>query len=273
MSAVLVAEAEPLTTRRMRRVANRPDSRRRISTVVTVAATVCFLLSLPTIDPSRAGDAGMVTVVGPLYLTGLALIAVAFTVALSARRLSPVLLGVQLVLLLVFLHGLPTLIEPNPRFFSAYLHAGFVDYIDRHGAVDQLLDARMSWPGGFALAALIQRVAGLSSSLWFVRWFPVLITTYLVPAALLCRTVGATVRARWVTLFAVVAFNWVGQDYFSPQALALLLYLTVVAMALTAFPARAGIRISSGSGVCAGSPSSRWRRRRRPASGRRSGSR
>ncbi|HEV7526658.1 MAG TPA: hypothetical protein VGP92_16955 [Acidimicrobiia bacterium] len=204
---------------------------------MTAAAAITGGLAIWLVDPARSGDAGLVTAMGPLYFVAVGLLVTAFVLALRADHAPGWLLSAQLALLIVGIHGLPALVDAHPRFFSAYLHAGFTDYIFRHGAVDPLLDARMSWPGFFSAAAMIQRVAGLDSALWFVRWFPVLITAaYLAPASLLCRSMGASRRARWIALWGVVSLNWVGQDYFSPQAFALLLYLCLVAVALTVFP-------------------------------------
>jgi hypothetical protein len=203
---------------------------------LTIASAVIGAAGVRAIDAGQSGDAGLITAVGPLYLLGLALLVVAFVVTVRDELAPSWLLATQLGLFIVGVHGLPALVEAHPRFFSAYLHAGFTDYIVRHGSVNQLLDARMSWPGFFSLVAMMQRAAGIDSALWFIRWFPVIATSlYLAPAALLCRSIGASRRAGWATMWAIVTFNWVGQDYFSPQALALLLYLSVVAIALTAF--------------------------------------
>ena len=99
-----------------------------------------------------------------------------------------------------------------------------------------MLDARFSWPGFFALAALIQTVAGLDTALWFVRWSPVVFgLATLVPAAVVIRVAAVDDRARWTALWLFCVANWVGQDYFSPQALNFFLYLVVVAVLLQFF--------------------------------------
>jgi hypothetical protein len=51
------------------------------------------------------------------------------------------------------------------------------------------------------------------------------------------RSLPVSSRTRWLGMFLFVAGNWIGQDYFSPQALAYVLTLAVLAIVLTWFQA------------------------------------
>ena len=53
---------------------------------------------------------------------------------------------------------------------------------------------------------------------------------YLVPFALILRQLRGDRRAKWLALWLFGVLNWIGQDYFSPQGLAYLLHLTLLAV-------------------------------------------
>jgi hypothetical protein len=140
--------------------------------------------------------------------------------------------------LLAALHGLPGILEPHPRFSVAWVHVGFADHIADHGTLLTRLDARFSWAGFFSGGGLLQRFSGTDSLLWMVRYAPLF---YNAVAVMLIVLLARRTRATGVqaivaaTLFCV--FNWIGQDYFSPQATAFVLYLSIVTLVLYAFPA------------------------------------
>lgn len=139
--------------------------------------------------------------------------------------------------LAVVLHGLPGLLEPHPRFSVSWIHAGFAQQIAEHGTLLTALDARFSWAGFFSGAGLLQRLAGTDSLLWLVRFAPLFVNGCAIAlVALLARRLRATEvqTVAAATLFCVL--NWIGQDYFAPQATAFLLYLAVIVVLLTVFP-------------------------------------
>ena len=128
------------------------------------------------------------------------------------------------------LHGITMLLESEPRFAITWVHAGFVEFIDRTGTTVPALDARWSWPGFFGLAAFWvgsgkldalqhhpDRDAGGEQSA--------------VPGC--ARAADEHLRmswqARWLAALFFCLLNWIGQDYFSPQGWTLLLYLLFVA--------------------------------------------
>ena len=66
-------------------------------------------------------------------------------------------------------------------FPTAWLHAGYTDYIRTHGAILPNFDARFSWPGFFATAAAMTSTAGLPDATAFLRWSPVAYNLLLLP--------------------------------------------------------------------------------------------
>ncbi|MFF7730346.1 lipopolysaccharide biosynthesis protein [Streptomyces sp. NPDC008001] len=184
----------------------------------------------------RMGGLGLVSVLPAATLAGVVLLIAAFAAALWLDGQRRRLLTAVLLLTVVCLHALPAVLEAQPRFATAWQHLGFLDFIDRTGVAAPDLDARWSWPGFFALMAFAARVAGVSDLTEVLRWWPMVIQLLcLAPLALLLRAVRAGWRAKWTAAWLFVLCGWVGQDYFSPQALNYFFYLLFAAVLLVWF--------------------------------------
>jgi hypothetical protein len=92
-----------------------------------------------------------------------------------------------------------------------------------------------NWPGFFTGAAAISDATGIDT-ITLARWAPLAIgllqlgaVIYLVSALTSDRSV------RMLVGWLFVMFNWVGQEYFSPQGLAFGLYLVFVGLVLRLF--------------------------------------
>ncbi|WP_345439000.1 hypothetical protein [Actinoallomurus vinaceus] len=184
---------------------------------------------------------GLISVLPVATLVGAALLVAAFFVTLWLGRPRRVLLLLQLVSIVVALHGLAPALEPYARPETAWQHYGFVEYIGRTGAADYALDARFSWPGFFAFVAFVTRAAGLRDLEPVLHWAPVAAQLlYLAPLYLILRVMRANWRACWFAAWLFVVADWVGQDYFSPQGFTYLFYLLFVGVLLNWFrpPAR-----------------------------------
>jgi O-antigen/teichoic acid export membrane protein len=193
-------------------------------------------LRLGEADLDGMGGLGLVSVLPLPTLAGAVLLAVVFASLLWLGREHRALLLVTLLATVVSLHALPAAIEAEPRFATAWQHLGFLDYIDRTGAAVPDLDARWSWPGFFAVAAMVLKACGVSDHSELIRWWPTAIQLcYLVPMFLLVRSMRASWRAKWTGVWIFVLGGWVGQDYFSPQGFTYLLYLMFVAILLVWF--------------------------------------
>jgi hypothetical protein len=204
--------------------------------VLAVAGAVLFLVSLRGLRLAGMNGLGLISVLPAGALAGAVLLAVGFVLALAVARPYPIVLGGMLVVLVVCLDGAAAFTEAEPRFATAYQIAGFVDYISRnhHAAPD--LDAYFSWPGFFALIAFLEGAVGKHDLLPVLRFWPMGIDLlYLVPLGLMLRNLRATWRARWFAAFLFIVGNWVGQDYFSPQAFNYLLYLIFLAILVNWF--------------------------------------
>jgi len=200
-------------------------------------ALILWVLSLRSVDLRAMTDLGLVAVLPPTYWAALALILVALPVLIHGGRASPGVLVGYLVGLILVLHATPAVLYDSLRYAWAWKHVGVVDYILRHHAVDPQIGGPFavydSWPGFFALNALLVKAAGLPSALTYAAWAPpVFELLALGPLRLLFTTLARDRRQVWLALLIFYLGNWVGQDYFSPQAFAYLLYLVVLAVCL-----------------------------------------
>lgn len=197
--------------------------------ILTVAAAALFLAKLHSVDLDAMTGRGLISVLPVSTLSGLGLLTVGFIGSLSLPRRCVWLLCAQLVLLVVMLHGITMLVESQPRFPITWVHAGFVEFIDRTGTTVPSLDARWSWPGFFALAAFFAGSGERTALSPILNLTPVVSNLlYLVALGLLMSTVRMSWQAKWLAAWFFCLLNWVGQDYFSPQGWALLLYLLFV---------------------------------------------
>ncbi|MHB1208789.1 MAG: hypothetical protein ACYC1I_03675 [Acidimicrobiales bacterium] len=173
---------------------------------------------------------GLVTILGWTYFLGLALAVASFVIALLRTPVRTSRLVVALVVLVVFLYGTASAVEPTSALTDSWIHAGFTQYIVQHGHVLNNYDARFSWPGGFSLAAVLVAFTGQPDALAMLRWFPVFIELlYLAPLLAISTRSGVNRRTAFLGVALFYATNWIYQDYFSPQALNYLFFLVVIA--------------------------------------------
>ena len=207
------------------------------------AVLVVGVLALRSTNPDGIRSLGLVDALPMQLYVALGLLTATFiaTVFFVPPELFPPavrsgVLVAHVAVLVVLLHGAAAIVEPLPRFVPAWLHVGFTDYIARTGGTLPELDARFSWPGFFALAAMATRAAGLRDALPLLAWTPVAFN--LLYAALvhrLARCTAGHARIAWLVVWFFVPANWVGQDYFSPQALNYAFYMVILLVLLVWF--------------------------------------
>src|SRR6201996_6848699 len=182
---------------------------------------------------------GLISIMPRASLAGLGLLALPFVRALGRPRPKPLVLGALVAAIVICLDGVTTVMEPEPRFPTAYWIAGFVEYIYRTGHTSPALSAYFSWPGFFEAVAAIEHLVGSDNLMPVLRYWPVAMDLLaLVPMGLIVKRLHATWRAKWLALFIFTVGNWVGQDYFSPQSFMYVLYLFMLALLITYFGKR-----------------------------------
>lgn len=224
------------------------------SMLLYVAAVTCFAVAVNRTDEADIDGLGIFRALPMWYWIATTLAVIGFVWSLPAPRSrrsvvsreggrSPsgetAMSWVLLTSLIVFLHGLPGFVEQNPRFGIAWVHAGFSEHIAANGELLTNVDARFSWPGFFTASAWLQRIAGTDDILWLVRFAPIVINVVIVCIVVsLARALGANDRQSLVAAAIFVVADWIGQDYFAPQAIGFIFTMTIVTALLRFFPGR-----------------------------------
>ncbi|MEV7964543.1 hypothetical protein AB0O34_00965 [Sphaerisporangium sp. NPDC088356] len=211
--------------------------------LLTIEGLVMYVLALRVphgvmrgVDLGKIEGLGLVSVLPVTAFAAIALIIVSFFVTLTQNTDRKGLLLFQLAAVTFTLHGAAALIEAEPRFPTAWVHAGFAEYIGRAGEALPGLDARFAWPGFFALFGFVLRAAGIQDPSTVLQWTPLVSNLlYLLPFVLILRQLVATTRARWFAALLFILVQWIGQDYFSPQGFTYALYLVFIAILMRWF--------------------------------------
>ncbi|MEU8919816.1 glycosyltransferase [Kitasatospora sp. NPDC048545] len=205
-----------------------------------------WLLSLHSVDLDRMGDLGLLQVLPVLYWVAVGMLTAGFVLALRTRSLRQWWLAAYVLALIAVVHATPTLLYANLRYSWAWKHVAVIDAMLRHGGPVPhagLLDPYNQWPGFFVVNGLLLRVTGLHSALGYASWGPPLFNALLIaPLLLLYRAVSSDRTVVWGAVWVYFSCSWVGQDYFSPQAFALVLYVVVIASVVRRLPDRAAPR-------------------------------
>jgi hypothetical protein len=200
---------------------------------------ICLTLwgaALTSVDVAGVATAGLglVSVLPVTFWTAAGLLMLSFSWTVTRRSSGwPVLTG-HILALIAILHVSPTILYGTLRYSWAWKHVGVVDFISHNGIVFNLggiLGPYQGWPGFFALNSFLTSATGLKSSLGYAPWtLPFNDLLWLGPVILIARAFSSDRRLIWTAAWLFTLGNWVGQDYFSPQAFTYFLYLTVVAV-------------------------------------------
>ncbi|WP_052441736.1 hypothetical protein [Streptacidiphilus anmyonensis] len=206
-------------------------------------AMALWLVSLRQVDLSGMGALGLLQVLTPLYWVAVVLLTIGFVLTLREPRLGQGWLAGYVLGLIAVIHATPTLLYPTLRYAWAWKHVAIVDAMLRHdGVVPHAgdLDIYNQWPGFFLANVGVLKVLGLSSPVGYASWAPPFVNALLlVPLLWMFRSVTTDRRVVWAGVWIFYSTSWVGQDYFSPQAFAFILYAWLMALVLRRLPARA----------------------------------
>jgi hypothetical protein len=201
-------------------------------------ALLLWLVSLQSADPERLDDLGLVSILPWQYWLALFLIAIGFSFSLHSASRLHLLRPAALVTLVLLLHATPAIVYGTLRYSWAWKHIGIVDYIQRHGTVDltaPFLAAYHNWPGFFWLSAVVAdwfdlgplQIADLA------RYYSVVSSLiFIVLLKSIFSRFTNDLRLQWGAIWIFLCANWVGQDYYSPQAFVYVFYLIVIALCL-----------------------------------------
>jgi hypothetical protein len=204
-----------------------------VADLLLPASVVLWVLGVRRTNPTALGPYGLTTALPVVFYAGLALLVISAGIELGRRAPSPWRMAVHAVALVVMLYGTAPLVYSEGRYSWLYKTIGVVQYINAHGQLNSHIDIYQNWPGFFGLAAWFGKVAGVADPLAYAKWAQLVFELAALPVLyVIYDTLSLTVRQRWLALLLYSGSNWVGQDYFSPQALGTLLSLGIMAIAL-----------------------------------------
>ncbi|MDQ1730276.1 MAG: hypothetical protein QOK10_435 [Pseudonocardiales bacterium] len=198
-----------------------------------LVAVALWLTALGRTDVSDLGQWGLVAAFPVTFYVAVAIVVASCAANLTARVVSERRLAASLVILVAMLYASATLVERVPRLPWVYKHIAVTSFIELHGSVDTSIDIYNRWPGFFALSAYLGDLTGYHSPLSYAAWAePVFALFDALLVLAIARAFSRDARWYWgaAVLFSVT--NWIGQNYYSPQAFAFSLYLSVVLIAV-----------------------------------------
>ncbi len=191
-----------------------------------------WAVSLPAVATADPSVLGLLVSGSPTFPAALLSALVVLLLAVRRGRVAAVL-ATTAVLVLV-LRTTASVVNPVPVARWTYKHIGVVDALQRYGEVQDGADIYMNWPGMFAAAGYFGDTSGVAV-IDLARWIaPVVHVVLAVEVAALARVLGADRLGAATAAALVVVLNWVGQDYFAPQAVAMWLAVGFLVLLLQA---------------------------------------
>ena len=201
---------------------------------VLVTGVALWAVGTAQTSSARLGEWGLLTALPVVWWIGAALVFAVALAALVDRRYPTLVRGVASGVLVLVMYGTTNLIAAEPRPPWVFKHIAVTAFIGQHGGVDATIDIYNRWPGFFSFSAFLGAAGGNLDAADPVRWTELAFA--LVDGALvlgIARALGVGGRWAWIAAVLFGAANWVGQDYYSPQAFAFMLFLAAVLVATT----------------------------------------
>jgi len=199
-------------------------------------AFALWIVSLYRIDPAKVDDYGLFSVLPPTIWMAYAVVGLGFAFSLKRDVRETRIPMLQIVMLVLLLHGTPAIVYDELRYAWAWKHVGIVDYVQRHGQIDAtapFLAAYRNWPGFFVASAELAALFDIKpiELANIVRFSPPALNLfYVLVLPLIFRRFTTDLRLIWGGVWFFAVGNWIGQDYYSPQGIALLFYLMLIAL-------------------------------------------
>jgi hypothetical protein len=205
-----------------------------LSPALAVVAIALLPVAASTTDLYALDGWGLAKVLPPAAWGAILCAVLCCLVELKSRRPRIPMLAAATGVLILCTTGLPSVLEGAARFGTTWTTAGFVDAIAANNGVSPTgLDTRFWWPAFFAQWAWFREAAGVGNLDTILRWFPpFVVAVWVTGIYALARSMLGGTRAPWVAAWLFVGLNSIEQDYFSPQAQAIVLLLTALTFAL-----------------------------------------
>lgn len=220
-------------------VVGRSVVRRHLSLLLSAAAVVIWAAAVPGLPGVEASYYGLLfSGTGPLLALCIVLCAWALLVAIRDRRLLPAAAAVGAA---IIVSRVTTFVATEvPLYDWTYKHLAVVDYILVHGRIaPDGTDIYAQWSAFFVMFAWFSDVTGVPPIVIAHAFAPII--HVLIALAVYCaaRVLGRPRRTAVAATFLAEVVNWVGQDYFSPQAWSLALAFGMIVLLLASPRSRA----------------------------------
>lgn len=204
-----------------------------LSDLLLLLAVGLWAFGLSQVHVTRLGPYGLPPELPVPFYAGFAVFLVSATCELTRARISSWRMAAHAVALVFMLYGTAPLLYYEGRYEWLYKTVGVVQYVNAHGSLNPRIDIYQNWPGFFALTAWFDKVAGVSSPLAYAKWAQAAFELAALPLLyLIYSAFSLSDRQRWLAILLYSASNWIGQDYFSPQAMSTVLCLGLMATAM-----------------------------------------
>ena len=207
-----------------------------IAWALLVLGLALWLYSLRHADLSRIDGYGLLPALPLAWYAALAVLLVtAVTVALT-NAVRTVLLAACVVAIILVVHATPALLYDLPRYTWTFKHIGVTNVILAQRAAPRAADIYFDWPGFFTAAGWISQSTGISLT-QLATWSPPFFNlAFAAAVSFVARGLTKDLRIVWLTTLLFVITNWVGQDYFAPQAYAFMATLVLTGLLMRTTP-------------------------------------
>ncbi|WP_424806351.1 hypothetical protein [Rhodococcus sp. 27YEA15] len=206
---------------------------RALASAVLVASLALFAVATSTLDYSAAGHFGIIGEIGAPYYLGITLVAGVVVAALTRKHLDHAVMTAATLVMITYTTLLVTVASGQTSVPTAFVHRGFIATLTQAGALPSGVDARFSWAGFFSAGAHLVESADILDAGPLLAWAPLFFGAVLLfPLYSIAISITGNVRMAWFAIVLYQLFNWYQQDYFAPQAVALMFYSTIIATLL-----------------------------------------
>lgn len=180
------------------------------------------------------GQWGLLTAYPPVWYAGAAIVIAVAAYAFFRPTVRVRLIAAAVSTIVVIQYASAPLIEALPRYPWVYKHIDVTDFITSIGGVDRSIDLYNRWPGFFASSAVLGNAIGLNDALDYAKWADLGFALFdMVAVVAIARVFLRSSAKAWAAGLIFTLINWIGANYYSPQAWAFALYLTMCLVLLT----------------------------------------
>ncbi len=208
-----------------------------------LTALALWLVSLPFVDISDISGWGLLSAVPVTWWLALALAVLGQAAAILSGRLRPAVFWLYQAALILLLYATTASRYEFPRYPWTYKHVGVVEEMLANnvlatGDLYRWIDIYHNWPGFFLLAALVSTILSVDP-LTVAHWAePVLAFAAAGAVGYAIRALTQNRTVVWLTILLFTLGNWIGSNYYSPQALATVLGSLFLGVVLRTMPVR-----------------------------------